>query len=222
MAWPIPDAWGEFPAPRLLADVPVSVSGIDFAPLTIKPAGADVFEVAAGQKLTIPLIHTRRSEFSGATMELRTMGAGFDRAAAFNIPLTADTSAAVLDLATLKTPPGDYRIAFYGSAVAKYRHHPEAVTAAEQKQRQAEQEVTAADAAVKQLTTELQAASVETKDKVQQTLDAAVARHKAAMTALAEAAAELKQATATAAPKDIVDIVVSEPILIRVKPAETK
>ena len=57
---------------------------------------------------------------------------------------------AVLDLAALKTPPGDYLIAFYGSAVAKYRQQP------------AEQ------------------------------------------------------------PKDIVDIVVSEPIAIRVKPAETK
>jgi len=222
MAWPIPDAWGEFPAPRLLADVPVSVSGIDFAPLTIKPSGAEVFEVAAGQKLTIPLVHIRRSEFSGETMQLKTMGAGFDRTAAFNIPLTADTSAAVLDLAVLKTLPGDYQIAFYGSAVAKYRHHPEAVTAAEQKQRQAEQDVAAADAEAKQLTTELQAASVETKEKTQQALDAAVARHKAAMAALTAAVAELKQATATAAPKDIVDIVVSEPIMIRVKPAETK
>ena len=34
-SWPIPDSWGEIPSPRLLADVPVSVSGIERAALTI-------------------------------------------------------------------------------------------------------------------------------------------------------------------------------------------
>ncbi|HUQ71739.1 MAG TPA: serine protease, partial [Planctomycetaceae bacterium] len=124
MAWPIADAWGEIPHPRLLADVPVSVGGFDFAPISIATSSNGVHEVAAGQKLTIPLVQARRGDFSGATMQLKTMGAGFDRAAAFDVALTADTSQAVLDLAALKTPPGDYLIAFYGSAVAKYRHHP--------------------------------------------------------------------------------------------------
>jgi hypothetical protein len=150
VAWPIPDSWGEIPSPRLLADVPVSVSGLEFAPLTVAPAGGEVREVAQGEKLTVQLLHTRRSEFSGATMQLKTMGAGFEHVPAFNVSLTAERSEAVLDLAALKTPPGDYLIAFYGGAVAKYK-----ATGAEQ-------------------------------------------------------------------PNDIVDIVVSEPIAIRVKPAETK
>lgn len=124
MAWPVPDSWGEIPYPRLLADVPVSVSGFALAPITIAPVEGGIREVAAGEKVTIPLLHTRRSEFSGANVQLKTMGAGFDTAPAFNISLTADHSQAVLDLAALKTPPGDYLIAFYGSAVAKYQHQP--------------------------------------------------------------------------------------------------
>ena len=153
MAWPIPDASQEIPFPRLLADVSVSVSGIDRTPLTIAPASRNVIEAKVGEKITIPLNLTRRSEFSGATLNLRAIGAGFEGVPAFDVSLTADSAQAVLDLAALKTPPGDYWLAFHGGAVAKYRHPAEG-------------------------------------DKAQ--------------------------------PRDIVDIVVTEPIAIRVKPAETK
>jgi hypothetical protein len=158
-SWPIPDSWGEIPHPRLLADVPVSVSGNEFAPLTIAPAKSEVWEVTAGEKLKIPLVLTRRSEFSGATMQVRTFGAGFERVPQFDVPLTADATEAVLDLGALKTPPGDYLIAFYGGAVAKYRDNAQAAAA---------------------------------------------------------------EAAKAAPSRDIVDIVVSEPIAIRVKPAEKK
>jgi hypothetical protein len=159
MAWPILDSWSEIPFPRLLADVPVSVSGSEFAPLTIAPPIDVIQTVTAGDKLTIPLFHTRRCEFSGATMQLRTMGAGFERVPAFNVSLTADQSQAVIDTAALKTPPGEYQIAFYGAAVAK--HKP-------------------------------------------------------------QTAANTADAKAAGAPRDIVDIVVSEPITIRVQPAVKK
>lgn len=122
MAWPVPDAWGEFPRPRLVADTPVSVGGTDFAPLSIAPPGGTVLEAVAGQKLTIPLFLTRRSEFSGATMQLKAMGAGFERVPEFDLALTADSAQAVVDLGALKTAPGEYVLAFYGGAVAKYRH----------------------------------------------------------------------------------------------------
>ena len=121
LAWPIPDSWGEIPGPRLLADVPVSVSGLELAPLTIAPPADVVQRLLPASKLTIPLFHTRSSEFSGATMQLRTMGAGFERVPAFNVSLTADQSQAVIDTAALKTPPGEYRIAFYGAAVVKHK-----------------------------------------------------------------------------------------------------
>ena len=103
------------------------MSGGELTPLTISPASKEPLTVVAGEKLTIPLTHTRRSEFSGATLNLRTMGAGFEAAPAFDVSLTAESSQAVLDTAALKTPPGDYLIAFYGGAVAKYRHNPAAV-----------------------------------------------------------------------------------------------
>lgn len=222
MTWPIVDAWNEVPVPRLLADVPISVSGLEFAPLTIKAASNQPFVVTAGEKLTIPLAHIRRSEFSGATMQCRTMGAGFESVPQFDLPLTADGSQAVLDTAALKTTPGEYRIAFYGGAVAKYRHRLSDVVAAEEAQRKAEQELMAADAEVKKLSEELKAAAAENRSQVEKALEAATAKHKAAQDAVAAAAARLKQANAVAQPQDIVDIVVSEPIEIHVQPAEKK
>jgi hypothetical protein len=59
-------------------------------------------------------------------MQLRAMGVGFERVPTFNVSLTADQSQAVIDTAALKTPPGDYRIAFYGAAVAKHKPQPTA------------------------------------------------------------------------------------------------
>lgn len=222
MAWPITDAWGEVPSPRLMADVPVSVSGVDFAPITVAPTAKEMLTVTAGEKLTIPLVHTRRSEFSGATAQLRTMGAVFEHAPAFNLPLTADNSEVVLDTAALKVAPGDYRIAFYGGAVAQYRHHPEAVAAAEQSRLKAEQDLAAIDAEIKNLSEVAKAAAAESKSEADKAVESAVARQKAAAAVLAAATERLKKATETAKPRDIADIVVSEPIAIRVTPAEKK
>ena len=222
MSWPIPDAWNEVPVPRLMADVPVSVSGLEFTPLSVAPASKEMLQVTAGEKLTIPLAITRRSEFSGATMELRTIGAGFDRNPAFNLPLTADSSQAVLDLAALKTPPGEYLIAFYGGAVAKYRHRPDAVVSAEEEKKKAEQDAAAIDAELKQLVEAAKSATSEKKPEVDKAVEMATARQKVAAAAVAAAADKVKKATQVAQPRDIVDIVVSEPIAIRVNPAEKK
>lgn len=216
MAWPIYDAWNEIPSPRLLADVPVSVSGIDFTPLSIAPQTKEVLTVVAGEKLTIPLVHTKRSEFSGNVIQLKTMGAVFDRNPQFDVPVSADTSQAVLDTAALKAPPGDYLIAFYGGAVAKYRHHPEAVTAAEEAKKKAEQDQAAAETELKKLTDDAKSAAAENKEAADKLVAAATEKQKQATAAVTAAAEKLKQATATAAPQDIVDIVVSEPIAIKV------
>ncbi len=121
MAWPIVDSWSEIPSPRLVAGLPVSVTGAEFAPVSIAPKDKKTWEATVGQKLTIPLVHTRRSEFSGTVLQLKTLGAGFEQAPRFDVSLASDSSEVTLDLAALKTPPGDYLIAFYGSAVAKYQ-----------------------------------------------------------------------------------------------------
>ncbi len=222
VAWPIPDAWGEIPSPRLLADVPVSVGGSDLAPLTIKPQSSETVEVKAGEKLTIPLILQRRSEFSGATMQLKPIGAGFDRAPAFDVTLTGDTAQAVFDLAALKTPPGEYLIGFHGGAVVKYRHRLDQVAVAEVAQKKATDDATAADAEAKKLAESVAATPDDKKPEAMKAADEATARQKAAAAALTAANEQLKNATNVAQPRDIVDIVVSEPITIRVLPAESK
>jgi hypothetical protein len=221
MAWPIPDHWQEIPRPRLLADVPVSVSGHELAPMTIA-AREEIIEAKAGETLTVPLIHTRRSEFSGATMQVRTFGAGFEQAPPVPLPLNEDESQVVLDLAALKTQPGEYRIAFYGGAVAKYRHRPDLVTAAEQAHQTAEQKIRELEAEAKRLAELAEAATEDQKAEARQALEQVTAQQEQAAAALAAAAEQLKKATEAARPRDIADIVVSQPITIRVNPAETE
>jgi hypothetical protein len=201
----------------LLADVPVSVSGLEFAPITLSPPANAVLEANVGEKLTIPLLLTRRSEFSGATMNLRTTGAGFERVPAFDVKFADEKTEAIVDLSALKTPPGDYLIAFYGGAVAKYRHNPEAVTAAEAALQKVKEEVTTLEAESKKLAEEAKTAPADKKEAADKAVADVTTRLKAASAALTAADAQLKQATATAQPRDIVDIVVSEPITIRVK-----
>jgi hypothetical protein len=222
MAWPVPDSAGEIPYPRLLADVPVSVSGYEFAPITLTASERKVWEVTAGSKLTIPLVATRRSEFSGATMSLRTFGAGFESNPSFTVPLTSDALQATLDLAALKTPPGEYTIAFYAGAVAKYRYNLDAVVAAETAHRRAEQELMAIENEAKKLAAEVKTIAAEHKAEADQALEAIAAKQKAAAARVAAAADRRAKATEAAKPREIVDIVISEPIAIRVQAAESR
>jgi hypothetical protein len=216
-AWPIVDSWGEVPSPRLVTGLPVSVTGSEFAPITIAANEKKVWEVTAGEKLTIPLVHTRRSEFSGSILQLKTFGAGFEHVPRFDVSLTEDSSEAVLDLAALKTPPGDYLIAFYGSAVAKYRYNPEAVTVEEAAHKRAEENVAAATAEIQRLTEAAASAPSETKGEADAAVADATAKKLAADAVLVTTAAKLKAATDVATPRDTVDIVISEPIAVRVK-----
>lgn len=126
VAWPIPDSWGEIPYPRLVDGLPVSVTDSEIAPLTIATQQEGGLEAVEGTKLSIPLKHVRRSDFSGTVLQLRTMGAGFEQVPRFDISLTEDQSTAEIDLAALKVGPGDYCFAFYGAAVAKYQYNPNA------------------------------------------------------------------------------------------------
>ena len=222
MQWPVPDASVEIPSPRLLADVPISVCGTELAPITITPNEKKVWEVSAGEKLIIPLVLTRRCEFSGANIRLSTYGTGFESVPAFDAPLTADSSEAILDLAALKTPPGDYVIAFYGSAVAKYQYNPYAVVAAETALKQAQKELAALAADAKRLGEVAKTAPDELKAQAEQAAQDAAAKQQSAEAAVAAADKRLKEATAKAQPQDIVDIVVSTPISIRVIAAEKK
>ncbi|HYH69499.1 MAG TPA: hypothetical protein VD866_32690, partial [Urbifossiella sp.] len=221
VAWPIPDSWGEIPSPRLLADVPVSVSGIDLAPLTIA-AKSPVLEATAGTKLTVPLVHRRTSEFSGDKIQVRAVGAGFDKAPAFDLPIQADTSEVVLDLKALNVAPGEYRVSFLGGGVVKYRHQPEVVAKVEAVSLKMQAEVKALEAEVKRVADDAQRAPPEKKEQMTRTLTATTARMKAATDALTATRQQLTRAKDAAQPRDIADIIVCEPFTIRVRPAEKK
>lgn len=219
MIWPVKDASQEIPKPRLMADFPVSVSGSELAPVTIAAADKKVWEVAAGEKLTIPLNVTWRSEFTGTAIKLKALGDGFAAMKEIEVPLKATSAEAVLDLATLKTPPGEYTVAFYGPGVTKYRYNPDAVKVAEQEQKTAEQEALAAAAMASKLADEAKAAPAEKKAEADGAAKSAAEKAKAADAMKAAATTRCKAVTESAAPKDTVDIVVSEPIRIVIKPA---
>lgn len=127
MRWPVKDARAEIPNPRLLLDSVVSVSRIEPAPLTVIAESEDVLEATVGSKLTIPLSHFQNAEFSGKAVSMKTLGSGFEKNAKFDLPFNVDSSEVVIDLAALKTTPGDYTIAFCGAAVAKYAPPPLAI-----------------------------------------------------------------------------------------------
>ena len=222
MAWPVPNAWSEIPAPRLLADVPVSVGTSERAAITIAAKESKIFEAKVGETLKIPLKHVRREEFSGANLGLKTFGTGFEGTPQFDVSLTADESEAVLDLGKLKTPPGDYRIAFYGSAVAKYRYNPQALTTLEFLHKQAQQEAAKVAQQAQQLAKAVDTATADQKAEAQKAAQAIAQKKKAADAAVAAMAKRIEAAKKQSQPKDIVDIIVSEPIAIRIKPAETK
>ncbi len=209
VAWPIPDSWGEIPSPRLLADVPVSVSGLEMAPLAVA-AKAPVLEARAGEKLTVPLVHRRTSEFSGDKIQMKVIGAGFERAPGFDLPINADSSQVVLDLKALNVPPGEYRVSFLGGGVVKYRHRPDLVASAETTSRKKQAEMKVLEAEVKK--------AAANKEQMAR----AHARMKAASDALKAAEQQLQQAKQAAQPRDIADIVVCEPFTIRVRPVEKK
>jgi hypothetical protein len=210
VAWPIPDSWGEIPYPRLASQIPVSVGGVDLAPLTIAPAAGRVVEARVGEKVTVAFRNMRRSDFSGATAPLRCVGAGFESTPALEVPLAGENAQVVIDLAALKTTPGDYPLAYLGYAVAKYRHQPEAIETARLLQQKVEQEIATLAEEARQKAGDPAA------------LEAIGARQKAAMAALTAAMNQVKQATDRAQPQDIVDLLVTEPVILRVLPTETK
>lgn len=221
MAWPVGNAWTEIPTPRLMSNVPVSVGGTEFAGISIAPSEEKVWEVSPGETLRIPLSHIRRGDFSGTTINLRTFGAGMEGNPRFDISIASDQSEAVLNLSRLKPPPGDYVLAFYGSAVAKYRYNPEGVVEAEANLKQLKAEAARIAEEAAEATALVTAAAPEEKTAAETTANEVAERKKQADLAVANATKHLQTVTRLAQPKDIADIVVTAPITIRVKPVET-
>lgn len=205
MEWPVKDAKGEIPSPRLMADVPVSVTDSELAPVTIAAAEDKVFEAKAGSMLEIPLKLTWRNEFNGTSIKVKAYGEGFSALKEFEVPIKAATHTAELDLAALKVPAGDYTIAFQSLGICKYSYNPAAVPLAEAEQKKAEQLLAQAAAEAKKLaSTDAEAAKV------------AAEKQKQAEASMTAATSRMKAVSTAAAPTDTVDIIISQPIRIRV------
>ena len=217
MEWPVRDAKQEIPAPRLVGDIPVSVTSAEKASLSLAAAEPDkIYQAAAGEKLKIPIQAIWREDFSGTSVKLKTYGAGFEKNKEFELPLQAKSHTAEIDLAALKTKPGEYTIAFYGGAVTRYRYHPEAAEKAKTEQKKAEDEAAALAGESKKLAEAAKNAEPGQKESAEKAAREAAEKLKAAEKNKTTAAAKAKAAARVAAAKDIVDIVVSKPIRIRV------
>jgi hypothetical protein len=218
ITWPIVDSWGEIPSPRLVDGFPVSVTSSETAPLTLSARESRVWEVKAGEKLQLPLTLTVRSEFSGAIVKWRTWGNGFEGHPAFDINLAEPAPETIIDTAALKVPAGDYTIAFHGVAVPKYRYHPQSIDMAQQEVQKAQMNVNRLTEELTKLQETLVSTAAEKKSEVEQQIQEINRQKQLADTALQSANSQLKAVTDRAAPRDTAEIVISEPITIRVLP----
>lgn len=208
MEWPVKDAKGEIPAPRLMADIPVSVTDSEQAPLSITLAENKVFEAKAGETLKIPLKLAWRNEFNGTSIKVKAYGEGFSAIKEFDIPLKAATHELALNLAELKIAPGDYTFALQSLGICKYRYNPAAVPLAEAEQKKAEAALAAAAAEAKKIA----ATDAEAAKK-------AAEKQKAAEAAMTAATSRMKSVSTAANPTDTVEILISQPIRVSVKAA---
>ena len=216
MVWSIPDAWGEIPSPRLVSGIPVSVTTSELAPITIAPTERKVYEAKLGEVLKIPMTHTLRSEFSGAVLQLKTMGSGFEGNPQFDVSIGAANSEATVNLGAIKPPAGEYTIAFYGSAVAKYRYNPLAISLVEKELKTAQEQQQKAIEQVMQKTQAVASAAVEQKAAAEAELADANKKKQEADALVTAAQEKLKRTNEQASPRDTAEIIITEPVSIRV------
>jgi len=219
MVWPVVDSWGEIPATRLVSGIPVSVTTSELAPLSLASSERKVYEVKQGEVLTVPLSHTLRSEFSGNVLQLKTFGPSWESNPPFDISLSANSSEAKLQTGVVKAAPGEYTIAFYGAAVAKYRYNPIGVTLAETQVRKAEEALQKLIEELAQKTQQAAGAAVEQKAAADAEVAEWMKRKMEAEKVVATTKEQLKQAQSKAEPRDTAEIIVSEPVTVRVLPA---
>jgi hypothetical protein len=220
MEWPVEYAPSDFPTSRLMADVPVSVSDSEKAPVTIAASENKVWEARAGETLKIPLKITWRNDFNGTSIKFKAYGTFFGNMKEIDVPIKAATSEAVVDLAALKTAPGDYTLAFKGIGITKYHPSQIAVKMAEEQLKKAKQEVAILTAGAKNLAEKVTTVPAAEKAAATNAAKIALGKQKLAEAAVTDATNSLKTITAAAAPKDILDIFVSEPIQVSIKAAQ--
>jgi phage protein D len=153
-------------------------------------------------------------------VKLKPLGADFSGLDAFDVPSKTPQSEVVLDLASIKLTPGDYAVALHGGLVSKYSYNPGAVKQVEEEQKEVEKKAALAATELQKTTAAAKEAPPEKAAEIQAQAKAAGEKMKAMEAAKADVLKRMKSATEVAAPKEIVDIVVSEPIRVRVRAAD--
>jgi hypothetical protein len=162
-----------------------------------------------GGQLKIPLKLTWRNDFNGASIKVKAYGEGFNALKEFDIPIKSAAHELTLDLASLKIGPGEYTFALQSLGICKYRYNPAAVPLAEAEQKKAEAALLAAVADAKKLA----ATDAEAAKK-------AAEKQKQAEAAMTAASTKMKSVSTAANPTDTVEILISQPIRVNVKPAD--
>ena len=145
VSWTVPDYNNEAVRPRFTRDLFLAVSGVESAPITIKPAEKKIWEAAPSGKLQIPLQLDRRGEFS-ETLKLKASRVpALDGLKELEIESKTNAATLEIDLGQLKLGPGTHTFALQAQTKGKYRNNPDAAAQAEQASKQAEK--IAADAA---------------------------------------------------------------------------
>lgn len=124
VAWPIRDHSAELPQPRLVSAAMLTASTAEPFPLALRGPAAGPIEAAAGSIVTIPITLVRRGKLLGTVTQLRMFGQGFDKAAAVDVPLSADSHNVPIDLGKLAIEPGRHTIVLYGAATVAYQPPP--------------------------------------------------------------------------------------------------
>ena len=115
------DSNNEVIRPRLTRDIPLAVSAVEPAPISVTVAEDKRWEVVAGAKLDIPLKIARRGEFK-EVLKLKAAGApGIDPLKEIDVAPDAATVTASLDLAVAKIPVGEHTIYFSAQTKGKFR-----------------------------------------------------------------------------------------------------
>ena len=220
MEWPVAYAPNDFNASRLMADVPVSVIESEKSPVTVAAGENKAWEAKVGENLKIPLKITWRNEFNGTSIKFKAYGTFFGNMKELDVPIKASTSEAVVDLAALKMTPGHHTLAFRGIGITQYIPSQDEVKMAEERLKNAAQEVSILTAAAKNLADKVANAPAAEKVEASKAAKIALEKQKLAEAIVKDVTHNLKTVTAAAAPKEILDIFVSEPIQVSIKAAQ--
>ena len=162
--WNVPDYNTEPVLSRLTHDLVLAVSGQEAAPISIAAAEDQVWEMQTGTKAHIPLLVTRRGDYT-ETLKLKVEGhPTLDSMKEIDVNGKATNVTLELDLAKHKLPPGQHTIYLQTQTKGKYRNNAEGAQAAELAAKEAEKAAMGLAEASKKATEALAAASKKMRE----------------------------------------------------------